>query len=63
MLNLTHTHARAHAHTQIKAEKNGSKDRRALYKLMNDAIYGKTTGNLRNKENVKFVNNKKHYLK
>ena len=63
MLNLTHTHARAHAHTQIKAEKNGSKDRRALYKLMNNAIYGKTTGNLRNKEDVKFVSNKKGYLK
>ena len=65
MLNLTHTHThtRTHAHTQIKAEKNGSKDRRALYKLMNNAIYGKTTGNLRNKEDVKFVSNKKDYLK
>ena len=61
MLNLTHTHT--HAHTQIKSEKNGGKDRRALYKLMNNAVYGKTTKNLRNKEDVKFVSNKKDYLK
>ena len=30
---------------------------------MNKAIYGKTMGNLRNRVNVKLVNNKKDYLK
>ena len=30
---------------------------------MNDAIYGKIMENLRNRINVKLVNNKKDYLK
>ena len=57
---------------RIKAEKNGSKDRKALYKLIievfNTKVFKKllkckTMGNLRNRIKVKLVSNKKDYLK
>ena len=46
---------------RIEAEKNRDKDRKALYKLMSNAIYRKTMKNLRNRVDVKLVNNKKNY--
>ena len=48
---------------RIEAEKNGDKDWKELYKLMNIAAYGKTIENLRNRIDVKRVSNKKDYLK
>ena len=46
-----------------EAEKNREKDENALYKLMNNAVYGKTMRNLRNRINVRLVNNEKDYLR
>ena len=43
----------------IKAEKNREKDGKALYKVMNNVLYGKTTENLRNRIDVGLVSNKK----
>ena len=38
-------------------------DEKALYKLMNNAIYGKTMEDLGNINNVRLANNEKGYLK
>ena len=46
-----------------RSRKNGEKDGKALHKLMNNAVYGKTIENLRNRIDVKLVSNKKDYLK
>ena len=49
--------------TQKKYRKNGGKDEKALYKLMNRAAYGKTMENVCNNIVVKLVNNEKDCLK
>ena len=44
---------------RIEAEENGDKEGKILYKLMDNAIYGKTIKILRNGIHVKLGNNKK----
>ena len=44
-------------------KKNDGNDGKALYKLINNAVYGKTVENVRSRINVKLVRNKKDYLK
>ena len=43
--------------------KYGDKDRKALYKLMNNVVDRKLMENLRNTIDLKLVSNKKDYLK
>ena len=48
---------------RIEAEKNGDKDGKGLYNLMNNVVYGIKMENLRNRIYVKLVSNKRDYLK
>ena len=48
-------HIELNTEKSIEAEKNGGKDGKAIYKLMNNAIYGKKMENLRNRIHVKLV--------
>ena len=44
-------------------KKNGDRDGKALYKLINNAVYDKAMENIRNRIDVKLKSNKKDYLK
>ena len=43
--------------------KNSDNDRKALYKLRNNPVYGKTMESLRNRNGVRLVSNKNDCLK
>ena len=44
-------------------KKNGDKDRKALYRLMTNAAYGKAMEDLRDRTDIKVVSNEKDYMK
>ena len=46
-----------------RSRKNDEIDKKTLYKLMNNTVYGKTMKNLRNRIDVKLLNKEKDYLK
>ena len=46
-----------------RSRKNGGKDRKSLYKLMKNALYGKTMEHLRNRIDIRPVSNEKYYLR
>ena len=56
MLNLMHK-------KEQNQRKSVGKDRKVLYKLMNNTAYGEAMKNLRNKLDLRFLSNKKDYLK
>ena len=45
----------------MEADKSGDKDGKALHKVMNNAVYGKTLWNLRNRIDVRIVSNERKY--
>ena len=57
------TYVKFNSQKSIAEGKNGDKDRKTLYKLMNNAAYGKAMGTIRNKTDISLVNKKKEYLK
>ena len=56
---MAKTICRAQHTKKNRCRKNGDKNRKALYKLINNAFHGKTMENIRNKTDLKFVSNKK----
>ena len=49
------------AQKRTEAEKNGDKDGKVLFKLMNNTVYGKTMKNIRNRIDIKLASNEKDH--
>ena len=60
---MTKKYVEFNTQKRTEADKNGDKDGKVLYKLISNAVYGKTVENLRKRIDVKLVSNKKDYLK
>ena len=50
-------------HKKVETEKNGDEDGKERYKLINNAVYGETLKNKRNKVDIRLMNSGKDYLK
>ena len=57
------TYIKFNAQKRREAQKNDEKHGKAFYKLMDNTVYGKTIDNVRNRIDVKLVNNKQNYFK
>ena len=60
---MVKTYIKFNTHKRIEAGKNRGKDGKALYKLMNNVLYGKKMEKLRNRIDVKVVNSEQDFLK
>ena len=63
LLELNQPHIEFNTQKRMEVEKNRDKDGKLLYKLMNNAIYGKIMENIRNRIYVKLINSKKRLFK
>ena len=57
------TYIKFNTQKRREAQKNDEKRGKAFYKLMDNTVYGKTIDNVRNRIDVKLVNNKQNYFK
>lgn len=57
------TYIKFNTQKRREAQKNDEKHWKAFYKLMDNTVYGKTIDNVRNRIDVKLVNNKQNYFK
>ena len=60
---LLKPHVKFSTEKRIEEEKRSDKDRKALHKLMKDAVYGKKMEKLRNRIDVRLTSKEKDYLK
>ena len=57
LISMTKKYVEFNTQLRIEAEKNSHKDGRVLYKLMSNAVYGKTMEHVRNVTHVKLASN------
>ena len=59
LIKLAKTHTSHLIYKKNRSRKNGDKDKKTLFKLMSNVVYGKTMKSLRNRVDARLVNNKK----
>ena len=62
-IRIARPHVEFSTEKRIEEEKKSDKDRKALHKLMKDAVYGKKMEKLRNRIDVRLTSKEKDYLK